>query len=48
MGETRAESIRTNIENAQVARAVLERYGGLDILVHISIEVTIDREQRRS
>jgi len=32
----------------EVARAVLERYGGLDMLVHISIEVTIDREQRRS
>jgi len=48
MEKTRTKSTRTNIENAQVARAVLERYGGLDTLVHISIEVTIDREQRRS
>ena len=32
----------------EVDRAVLERYGGLGILVHISIEVTIDRDQRRS
>src|SRR2546426_10437383 len=50
MGETRAESIRTNIENAQVARAVLERVVSTSSFISRSrlpsIENREDHEQR--